>query len=263
VRKFLGFLIVVELIGAGVYFAGPSVDDWLQDRVNPTVQAGPTERTPPSTNVVEVLRPGQAEITGVVTSLVARDAASDPIPTPFTIEATERGVTRAVIEGVLVDRRPSTISWDGGRPLPITGAQGSGLDLGSANLTADASGYTWSLEGSPRGVLPGTYKCNFTVAVGSGGVASFRDNVAFTATAESVLDVTKGGAFLKLPPAPLKIQATQPTTAVIEGSLSVRTSAGTRPARAVQFGPGLYDITLTPGPSGLTVRAILQGPVEV
>jgi hypothetical protein len=262
VRKFLGLLITIELIAAGVWFAGPSVDDWLQDRVNPTLQAGPVERTPTSVKDATVLRPGQAEVTGTVTSLAAKDAASDPIPTPFTIEATERGVTRAVIEGVLVDGKPSTVSWDGGRPLPITG-QGGGLDLAPANLTVDPSGYTWALEGAPRGLVPGTYRCNFTVAVGSGGVASFREGVTFTATAESVLDVTKGGAFVKLPAAALQIQATQPTTAVIEGTLNVRTNEGVTHTRAIQFGPGLYDITLTPGPNGLAIKAILQGPVEV
>jgi hypothetical protein len=260
VRKFLGVLITIELIAAGVWFAGPSVDDWLQDRVNPTLQDGPVESTPTSVKDVTVLPPGQVEVTGTVTSLLAKDAAGNPIPTPFTIEAAERGVTRAVIEGVLVDGKPSTISWDGGRPLPITG-QG-GLDLGPASLTVDPSGYTWALQGDPRGLLAGTYKCNFTVAVGSGGVASVRDNVAFTATADTVLEVTKGGAFVKLPAAPLQIQATQPTTAVIEGTLNVRTNDGVTHTRAVQFGPGLYDITLTPTPTGLTIKAILQGPVE-
>jgi hypothetical protein len=260
VRRFLGFLIVVELLAAGVYLGGPSVDDWLQDRVSPTVQAGPPERTPPSTRDVNVLRPGQVEVTGTVTSLVAKDAATDPVPAPFTIEASERGVTRVAIENVLVGGKPSTISWDGGRPLPITGT--GGLDLGSANLTVDPSGYRWDLAGSPRGLTPATYKCNFTVAVGSAGVASSRDNVAFTATADTVLDVTKGGAFVKLPAAALQLQATRSTTAVIEGKLSVRTNAETRKTTAVQFGPGLYDITLTPTPGGLAIMAILQGPVE-
>jgi hypothetical protein len=261
VRKFLALLIVAELVAAGVYFAGPSVDDWLQDRVNPTVQAGPVERTPPSTEDVTVLPPGQVEVTGTVTRLVAMDAASDPILAPFTIQPGTVGVTRAVIEGVEVDRKPSTIAWDGGRPLPITG-EGGGLDLGAANLTVDASGYTWALEGATRGLLAGKYKCNFNVAVGSGGVASPRDSVVFTATDETVLDVTKGGAFVKLPPGPLQIQATKRTTAVIEGGLSVRTNEGTTRARAIQFGPGLYDITLAPTPGGLAIKAVLQGPIE-
>jgi hypothetical protein len=259
-RKFLGFLIVVELLAAGAYFGGPPLDDWLQDRVNPTLQSGPVETEPPSTRVVEVLRPGQTEITGNLTRLVAKDAAGDTIPAPFTVEANERGVTRAVIDNVLVDRRPSTISWDGGRPLPISGE--GGLDLGSAQLTADGTGLAWALEGSPRALSPGNYRANFTVAVGSGGVASVREGVTFTATADTALDVTKGGAFIRLPAQPLHIRAAASTTAVLDGTFTVKTADGSRPARHIAFGPGLYDITLTPTGTTYTLEAILQGPVS-
>jgi len=261
VRTVLGFLIVVELVAAGVFFAGPSVDDWLQDRVNPTMQAGPVQTEPPVTRVIEVLRPGQSEVTGTLTRLVAKDAAGDPIPTPFTVEANERGVTRAVIDNVLVDRRPSTISWDGGRPLPISGPGGM-LDLGSAQLTADGAGLAWALEGSPRALGPGTYRANFTVAVGSGGVASVREGVTFTATADTALEVTKGGAFIRLPAQAIRIRSAASTTATLEGTLTVRTAEGSRPVKRLAFGPGLYDISLTPAGTGYTVKAILQGPVS-
>ena len=260
-RKFLGFLIVVELLAAGVYFAGPALDDWLQERVNPTVQSGPVVTEPPVTNVVEVLRPGQSEVTGTLTRLVAKDAAGDPVPTPFTIEANERGVTRAVIDNALVDRRPSTISWDGGRPLPISGPGGL-LDLGPAQLTVDGAGLAWALEGSPRAFGPGTYRASFTVAVGSGGVASVREGVTFQATADTALEVTKGGAFIRLPAQPVHIRAAASTTATLEGTLTVRTAEGSRPAKRIAFGPGLYDITLTPAGAAYTVKAILQGPVS-
>jgi hypothetical protein len=259
-RKVLGFLIVVELLAAGAYFGGPPLDDWLQERVNPTLQSGPVAAEPPSTRVVEVLRPGQTEVTGTLTRLVAKDAAGDTIPAPFTVEASERGVTRAVIDNVLVDRRPSTISWDGGRPLPISGE--GALDLGSAQLTADGTGLAWALEGSPRALSPGNYRANFTVAVGSGGVASVREGVTFTATADTALDVTKGGAFIRLPAQPLHIRAAASTTAVLDGTFTVRTADGARPAKHIAFGPGLYDITLTPTGTTYTVKAILQGPVS-
>jgi hypothetical protein len=260
VRRFLGFLIVVELLAAGVYFGGPPLDDWLQKRVNPTLQSGPVATEPPSTRVVVVLRPGQSEVTGTLTRLVAKDAAGDTIPAPFTIEANERGVTRAVIGNVLVDRRPSTIGWDGGRPLPISGD--GALDLGSTQLTADATGLAWALEGSPRALAPGNYRANFTVAVGSGGVASVREGVAFTATAETALDVTKGGAFIRQPAQPLHIQAAASSTATFEGTFTVRTTDSSRTSRRLTFGPGLYDITLTPSGTTFTVKAILQGPVQ-
>ena len=258
-RKFLGFLIVLELLGAGVYFGGPPLDDWLQEQTSPTLQGGPvvTEATP--TSVVEVLRAGQSRITGTLTKLIAKDAAGDAIPTPFTIQPGTVGVTRAVIDNVTVDRRPSTIAWDGGRPLPITG-KGS-LELGAAQLTADAAGLAWALDGSPRALTPGDYRANFTVAVGSSGVASVRDNVAFTAGVETAVEVSKGTAFIRLPAQEIRVRATQPTSAVLEGDLTVETADGTRDTGHITFGPGLYDITLVPTTGGYTVTAILQGPV--
>ena len=258
-RKFLGFLIVIELLGAGVYFGGPPLDEWVQEQTNPTLEIGPpvVETTPGS--VVEVLRPGQSRVTGTLTRLVARDAAGDPIPAPFTIQPGTVGVTRAVIDNVTVDRRPSTIAWDGGRPLPITG-RGS-LELGSAQLTVDGTGLAWALDGAPRALAPGDYRANFTVAVGSSGVASVRDNVAFTAGVETAVEVTKGTAFVRLPPQEIRVRATQPTSATLDGSFTVETAEGSRSASRITFGPGLYDITLTPAPGGWTVSAILQGPV--
>jgi hypothetical protein len=259
VRKFLGFLIVLELLGAGVYFGGPPLDEWLQEQRNPTLESGPpvVETTP--TRVVEVLRAGQSRVTGRLTKLIAKDAAGEAIPAPFTIQPGTVGVTRAVIDNVTVDRRPSTIAWDGGRPLPITG-KGS-LELGAAQLTADAAGLSWALDGSPRAIAPGEYRANFTVAVGSSGVASVRDNVAFTAGVETALEVTKGTAFVRLPAQEIRVRATQPTSAVLEGELTVETAEGTRDTGHITFGPGLYDITLTPTAGGYTVSAILQGPV--
>lgn len=259
-RRFLAFLVVVELLGAATYFGGPPLDDWLQERRNPTREAGPTETDTAPTSVVEVIRAGQSEVTGTLTKLVARDAAGDPVPAPFTITPGQVGVTRAVIENAIVDRKPSTISWDGGRPLPITGR--GGLELGAAQLTADASGLTWALEGEPRGFQPGTYRAAFTVAVGSAGIASVREGADFTASADTVLEVTKGTAFVRLPPRTVRIQATASTTATLEGAFTVRTADGSRQAGRLAFGPGLYDITLTPGPGGFTVKAVLQGPVQ-
>jgi hypothetical protein len=261
VRKFLGFMIVVELLAAGAYFGGPPLDEWLQERINPTLEAGPVESEPAPTSVVEVIRPGQTEVTGTLTRLVARDAAADPIPAPFTIVPAQVGVTRAIIGNALVDGRPSTISWDGGRPLPISGK--GALELGAAQLTADGAGLTWALEGEPRAFAPGTYRANFTVAVGSGGIASVREGASFTATADTALEVTKGSAFIRLPPAAVRLEAAASTTATLEGSLTLRTADGSRAARRVTLGAGLYDVTLTPTAGGFTVRAVLQGPVQV
>jgi hypothetical protein len=167
-------------------------------------------------------------------------------------------VTRAAIENVTVDGKPSTIAWDGGRPLPISG--NGALEVGSSQLTADPTGLAWALDGAARSLTPGQYRANFTVAVGSAGIANVRENPAFTATADSVIEVTHGTAFIRLAASEIHVQATQPTTAVLDGTFTVTTADGESQARHIAFGPGLYDLTLTPATGGFTVEGILQGP---
>ena len=261
VRRFLGTLVVLQLlVGAGA-LAAPTVDEWLQGRIDPALEGTTRVETPREVRTETVLRPGQAAVTGVVTRLVAERALAPALTTPLTIEAGERGVTRAVINGAEVSGQQATISWDGGRPLPITGT--GGLRLGATRLTVDAAGMAWALEGEPRGFVPGSYRCNFTVGVAREGIASVREGVVFTATEATVLQVTRGTAFVRRPAGPVTVEAGEDATALLEGELTVRTSDDERSAGAVQFGPGLYRITLTPVPGGYQVDALLQGPVEL
>ena len=78
-----------------------------------------------------------------------------------------------------------------------------------------------------------------------------------------MLDVTRGTAFVRRPAGPLTVEAAEDATALLEGELTVRTTDDERNVGAVQFGPGLYRITLTPAPGGYQVDALLQGPVEL
>ena len=258
-RRFLATIVVLQLLIATGALAAPTVDEWLQDRIDPALE-GTVDVGPPATRDVIVPRPGQTLVRGTVTSLVADLVAAPTIPTPFSIEAGTRGVTRAVIAGALVGGRRATISWDGGRPLPITG--GPGLELGATRLTVGASGLVWALEGEPRPFVPGTYRANFTVGVATEGIASVREGVTFTADGGTALQVTKDAAFVRQNPAELTITAAQAATATLQGGLELQTEDGTREVAEVQFGPGLYQITLTPEPGGFRVDGVLQGPVE-
>jgi hypothetical protein len=260
VRRFLGVVVVLELlIGLGA-LAAPDVDEWLQNRLDPALE-GTTEVAPPVTREVTVLRPGQTQVTGVVRRLVAGQVDAAPIPTPFTVEAGVRGVSRADIVRAIVDGKPNTtIHWDGGRPLPISGR--GALELGAAQLTADAAGYAWALEGAPRGFEPGGYRCNFTVAVATEGIASVRDAVNFVADENTALQVSRGSAFIRQPPTKLTITAADNAEVVMEGTMVARTAEGQSETGAVEFGPGLYQITLTPVEGGYQVDALLQGPVR-
>ncbi len=200
--------------------------------------------------------PGQAFVKGTVDKLTAEGAQSAPLAAPFTLAAIERGVGKATIENALVDGKRTSIAWGGGTPLPITGTGGS-LDLGSAKVDVDGTGAaTWTIDGAPRALKPGTYRAGAPVAVGKTGVATPRDAVAFTADAMTVIS-SRGGVVVKVAPAPLELNGPGKVTAT--GQLQVRDETSLKPAAGIQFGEGPYTVKLTPAAGRIEVDAVLQG----
>jgi len=205
---------------------------------------------------VMVPGPGQEFVSGDVAHFLAEDAqSSQPLASPFTLMAAERGAASATIENALIDGRRSTISWPSGTPLPITGS--GGLDLGPVNVDVDPTGVTWTLDGGARTFVPGSYVAGASVAVGTGGIATPRDSVSFDADERTVL-TSRGGVTVHLDPEALDL--TGPGKISVSGNLRVQSPDSTRPASAVTFGPGPFKVTLTPGGStGVGVNAVLQG----
>jgi len=201
---------------------------------------------------------GQEFVTGDVATFMADDAeAGQPLASPFTLEAAERGEGSATIDNALVDGRRTTISWSSGTPLPITG--GGGLELGPVHVEVDPGGVTWGLDGGTRNFVPGTYRAGAAVAVGTAGIASTRDSVSFEADSQTVLNA-RGGVVVKVDPQSLKL--TGPGKISVSGTLKVQDPDETREAGAVTFGPGPFEVDLTPGGStGVTLRSVLQGRV--
>jgi hypothetical protein len=95
--------------------------------------------------------------------------------------------------------------------------------------------------------------------VGTGALASPRDTVVFDADDQTTLS-TNGGAFVTIAPRPLELEG--PGDLTMAGTLSVRTTDGTRSAVEVRFGPGAYLADLSPIPTGWRVRAVVNGPVH-
>jgi hypothetical protein len=217
------------------------------------------EPPPPVTETVLVPAPGQTFVNGTIQTFSAEDAVSEPVKTPFTITAAERGArSNATVEGAIVGDTRKTLYWDAGTPLPISGS-GGGLDLGHAHVDANARGVTWALSGDARAFVPGGYKISAPIAIGAGGLAKPSDSgVEFSADTRTVLTATPGVVIHLDSPA---LQVDGPGRVHMTGTFTVRTQAGMRQATVLDMDTGAFRVTLTPIPGGVSVSAILQGPV--
>ena len=215
--------------------------------------------TPATTTTVDLgpaPAPGQVFVKGTVDRLTAERAQAPPIATPFTLTAVERGVGKVTIENALVDGKRTTIAWDGGTPLPISGAGGT-IDLNGSKVDVDATGSTWAVDGG-KALKPGAYRVGATVAVGEGGLARPRDSVAFTADTRTIVN-GKGGVTLKVPAGPQELNG--PGKVVGTGQFQIRDQTSRTPAARFQFGEGPYKVTITPVNGRLEIDAVLQGPL--
>ncbi|MDQ4098406.1 MAG: hypothetical protein M3144_11130, partial [Actinomycetota bacterium] len=117
-----------------------------------------------------------------------------------------------------------------------------------------------SLDGAPRKFLPGSYTLGTTVAVGTGGLATPREGVVFTADEETQLQ-SEGNVVIDLDPR--RIDLLGPGKLVINGRLEVQFPDRTVDATTVNFNEAPYRVTVDPTPTTLAVDAVLQGPVDV
>lgn len=198
----------------------------------------------------------QTFVTGTITSLSSTNAEGPALTPPFTITIPVRGQGSADLTGVSVGGHAVEIYWYGGQPLPLSGS--GQLVIGGGAVSVNASGSTWILDGAPRILAPGHYHLGAPVAVGASGIATPEQNLSFDAGADSTM-VTTGHAQVHLSPADLHL--TGPGSLTVAGTLQVQSPASTRTAASATFGPGDYDVTLTPTSGGDTIKATLQGPV--
>src|SRR5580658_6202280 len=72
-----------------------------------------------TTSPVEIVpAPGQAFLTGTITSLTSDNAVGPPLTPPFTITIPVRGAGSADMTGVMAAGSSVEIYWYGGQPLP-------------------------------------------------------------------------------------------------------------------------------------------------
>lgn len=220
---------------------------------------GPADTRPTTTEPEPTVPPaGQVEVRGTVTAVHLERAVLEPreVPTPLTVVA-DRGLGNGgELTGVVVEGRPASVVWDGGRPFVLTSGGALVLDPVVVDLTPD--GLRLALAGARHGLVPGTYRLDTPVAVGTSGVATARDSVTFDADREAAFEGSGDAALLLAPAVPRRLVG--PGTVRLEGSLEVTDAAGTR-LRARLDGPEVaFDLTFTPAEGGgWTVTGTLRG----
>ena len=264
-RRFL--LMSVALLAAGgvTYLASERLDlggdggDQVVSGPDGTVAPGTgdtTTTTGPTGSVVPA--PGQTQVTGVVTVVGIDDAVLDPrnVPTPLTVVSDRGFGNGGELTGVTVDGQPASVVWDGGRPFVLV--SGGGLELDPVRVDLTPEGLRLTLGGGAHAVQPGSYELDAPVAVGTAGVASARDGVAFTADGSSLFEA-KGDAGLVLTgDAPRRFLG--PGTVRLEGTLEITDADGTRTVSTIEATSAAFELTLTPvAGGGWSVTATLQG----
>jgi hypothetical protein len=227
-----------------------------------TVDGDTAAPAPPTTTTLRgrPLAPDQVEIRGVASKVTGTEVAGPVLALPLTLTVVRGGGTKATFGGGTVGGKVANVVWDGGRPLPLSGT--GGIDLaGPADVDVTAAGTGWHLDGAPRGLQPGTYRMGATVAVGRSGLGEPRDGVEYAVVTPGSV-TTGGGVTITVPPGAVTLRG--PGSLVIEGDLTVRTSAGARPAATVRFGPGPFELSLSPRPDGRldVTSSLLQGAVS-
>ena len=222
-----------------------------------------TESAPP-TSVIDVLAADQSNVTGTLTKGVGMKVDAPPLVLPLTLTVSRGGGTKADFSGGTVAGKKATISWDGGRPLPIRG-QGSIDFNGPVDVELGPRGASWLLDGGARVLTPGSYAFGSTVAVSSlnDDLGAPRDGARLDVPAGAAASVqTRSGVRVSTPAAPISLKG--PGQLVLEGAMEVTTRDGVRQASKITFGPGAFELNLVPQAGGYRIeRAFLQGPTTL
>jgi hypothetical protein len=191
--------------------------------------------------------PGQVRVRGTLAAVHLEGAVLDPreVPVPLTIVAEAGFGNGGELTGVLVGGAPSTVVWDGGRPLVLS--TGGALVLDPVTVDLVPEGLRVLLGGGVHGLLAGPYHLDTPVAVGSEGIATPHDTVDFEATSESRLEA-RGNAGLVLGPAPHRFLG--PGRVHLEGVLERTDAAGTTTATSFDVDTAAFDLTFTPEAGG-------------
>src|SRR3954451_16970119 len=149
-------MALVALTAGATYGAYQAWDNATGTRDdNGGVLAGGESSTAPTSAAGPLPAAGQVAVSGTVSGGHLEGAAVGVLPTPVTVSASDRGTGGATFTPVEVKGKTTSIDWQTGQPLPITG-DGGGLKLGAVVMDVGNGSITLVLDGV-HGFVPGTY----------------------------------------------------------------------------------------------------------
>lgn len=198
---------------------------------------------------------GQVTVAGHITAAHFEGCALPSLAMPVTVNTSSRGVGGATITPVVVAGASTSIDWNAGQPLPITGDGGS-LKLSAVVCDVAADAISIGLDGV-HALTPGDYTINTDVAVG----ATPKSKVSFTASDKTTVEF-RGGASAPFPDPNLTVDGTG--NATIEGTLTRTDPSGSSaPVGSVTLQAGNYHVVITTSAAGgFDIQATLQGTVS-
>lgn len=221
-----------------------------------------TPRSAPATTTTTLAAAGQVvtltgitHVSGTFASLDSASATTDPLATPFTLTVPDAGRGGFSIAGAVVNGKPETIVWSGGRPLPVTGT--CTLDVGETHIGVTTSTAIVWLDGGVRALTAGTCAFGSSVAVGASGLASPEPSVSFQLPQDATFEPS-GGTQVSVPPA--RHYEGRHGDASLAGTFTVTSKAGdTWHATKVVLGKGTWLADITATPTGMHVEAQFDG----
>jgi hypothetical protein len=252
VKYFLGLLAIVGVVAGATVVGYRAWDKATHTREdNGGVLTAPATTAPGDSTLPAK---DQVTVVGGVTSMHIDGATIDNLPMPITVTTAERGVGGVTITPVQVDGKSTSIDWQAGQPLPLSG-DGGNLLLKGVTVEASPDGISVVLDGV-QSFTPGSYHIRTSVAVGP----EPKDAVDFDATDKTTAKF-RGTASTPWD-GPLSTQGAGSVT--LDGTVTVTHPDGSKTtATHLALDQGLFKLTLTPTPRGdYILQATLQGKVQ-
>jgi hypothetical protein len=253
VKYFFGLLAIVGVVAGGTVLGYRAWDKATHTREDNggVLTAGPTTTTPGAPTLPAK---DQVILVGGVTTMHIDGATIYNVPMPVTVTTAERGVGGVTITQVQVAGKTTSIDWQAGQPLPISG-EGGNLYVKGVTIEATADGISVVLDGVQT-FTPGTYRLSSSVAVGS----TPKDAVEFSTTDKTSAKF-RGTASTPFNGPLMTVGA---GSISLDGNVTITHPDGSKTsATHLELDKGLYKVTLTPTPRGdFILEALLQGNIK-